>query len=275
MSSSGAKKLLAPSCPALFRHWIDGGNKPTKSMDRGTAAHKELLGVGAVVVPIDADDWRTNVAKDAAAKAHAAGRIPMLLKDYVPLRDMVRVVRADPDAGPLFTPGVGLVERSLFWVDPEFGVWRRARLDLMIPGSATDPLIVVDFKTCTAVDEASMAASMANYGYAKQGAWYLDAAQAVGLVGRSGAIFLLVFQMTDPPYLVRVAQPTPEALQWGRVQNRKAVAVYRDCVRSGVWPGYPPGVVSLSNPRWADYQLEAAWERGDLDVSTDTEAMTG
>jgi hypothetical protein len=133
--------------------------------------------------------------------------------------------------------------------------------------------LIIDFKSTGSVDTASMAKSMATYGYAQQGAWYLDAAEAVGLTGPAGAVFLLVFQMVDPPYLVRVAQPTPEAIQWGRVQNRKAVQVYRDCTQTGVWPGYPPGVVSLANPRWADYQLEAAWERGDLNVSNDTEGM--
>jgi hypothetical protein len=240
-------------------------------MNFGVAAHRSLLGVGAQVVVVDADDWRTKRAQQQQKDAHAAGRVPLLLRDYAKLREMETALRQHPEASALFTPGAGLVERSLFWVDQEFEVWRRARLDLMIPWSDTAPCVVVDYKTTASVDTASMAKSMVTYGYAQQGAWYIDAVEALGLAPEGDVVFLLVYQMVTPPYLVRVAQPDPEAIQWGRVRNRKAVSVYRDCELSGIWPGYPSGVVPLANPRWVDYQLEAAWASGELDVRTDTE----
>jgi hypothetical protein len=241
-------------------------------MDFGTAAHWRMLGVGSPIVVVDADDWRTKAAQQQKLEAHAAGRVPMLLKDYARTREMESVLRAHPEARELFRPGRGTVEQSMFWVDFEFEVWRRARLDLIIPGNDTDPMWIIDYKTGAAVDVASMEKSMATYGYAQQGAWYIDAAEALNLVPPAGVVFALVFQMSDPPYLVRVAQPDPEALQWGRVQNRKAIDTYRECTRTGVWPGYPQGVVSLSLPRWSEKQLETAWDNGDLNVSIDTEA---
>ena len=272
LSSSGARRLLPPSCPALFHHWRHQQGPRTKAMDFGTAAHWRMLGVGSPIVVVDADDWKTKAAQQQKAFAHAAGRVPMLLKDYARTREMESVLRANPDARKLFRPGLGAVEQSMFWVDFEFDVWRRARLDLVIPGNDTDPMFIVDYKTCQGVDIVAMEKSMATYGYEKQGAWYIDAADALGLVPPSGVVFVLVFQMSDPPYLVRVGQPTPEAIQWGRVQNRKAIDTYRDCTRTGVWPGYPAGVVSLALPRWTEKQLENAWDRGDLTISTDTEA---
>jgi hypothetical protein len=271
LSSSGARKLLAPSCPALFHHWRHRAGPRTKAMDFGTAAHWRMLGVGSPIVVVDADDWRTGAAQTQKKTAHAAGRVPMLLKDYARTREMESVLRAHPDARKLFRPGRGVVEQSMFWVDFEFEVWRRARLDLVIPGTDTDPMMIVDYKTCQAVDVAAMEKSMATYGYAKQGAWYIDAAEALDLVPMTGVVFLLVFQMSDPPYLVRVAQPTPEAIQWGRVENRKAIDTYRECTSTGVWPGYPAGVVSLALPRWTEKRLENAWESGALDTSNDTE----
>jgi hypothetical protein len=271
LSSSGARRLLPPSCPALFHHWRHRTGPRTKAMDFGTAAHWRMLGVGSPIVVVDADDWKTKAAQQQKAFAHAAGRVPMLLRDYARTREMESVLRANPDARALFHPGRGAVEQSMFWVDYEFEVWRRARLDLVIPGDDTDPMIICDYKTTVGVDVTAMEKTMATYGYAQQGAWYIDAAEALGLVGPAGVVFLLVFQMSDPPYLVRVAQPEPEAIQWGRVLNRKAIDTYRECTRTGVWPGYPAGVVSLALPRWTEKRLENAWESGALDTSNDTE----
>jgi hypothetical protein len=41
LSSSGARKLLAPSCPALFKHDQDNPQPHKKTFDIGTAAHKD------------------------------------------------------------------------------------------------------------------------------------------------------------------------------------------------------------------------------------------
>ena len=275
LSSSGARRLLPPSCPALFRQWR-ADQRMTPSQTRGVAAHKRLLGVGPKIVVVDADDWRTNAARDQRDQALAAGHVPLLLKDYAQVREMERQLRAHPDAGQLFAPRIGKVEQSLFWVDPEFGVWRRARLDLMLPGTPEHPMLVVDYKTTKAVDDASLSATMANFGYHQQGAWYLDAVEALALTPPAGAVFLLVFQMATPPYLVRVKQPDPEAIQWGRVRNRAALDVYRTCTLTGQWPGYEPGVTSLSLPRWANRQLEADWESGEYHIgepNNDTEVI--
>jgi hypothetical protein len=271
LSSSGARRLLEPSCPALFHHWRHRAGPRTKAMDFGTVAHWRMLGVGSPIVVVDADDWKTKAAQKQRLAAHAAGRVPMLLKDYARTREMETALRADPDARNLFRPGVGAVEQSMFWLDFEFQTWRRARLDLVIPGDETHPMVIVDYKTTGAVDVASLAKTMVTYGYTQQGAWYIDAADALDLVPAAGVVFVLVFQMSDPPYLVRVAQPEPEAIQWGRVKNRKAIDTYRECERTGVWPGYPRGVVSLAMPNWTERQLEHEWESGAFSISTDTE----
>src|SRR2546421_646443 len=65
LSSSGARKLLPPGCPALFAYEREHPPEPTATFDLGHAAHKMVLGVGPEVVKIDADNWRTNAVKDA------------------------------------------------------------------------------------------------------------------------------------------------------------------------------------------------------------------
>lgn len=271
LSSTGAKKLLAPSCPALFRHWQLNGQDYRPEFEFGHAAHTEILGVGAPIAIIDAEDWRTAAAKDGRDAARRDGKTPLLLREWEQVQDMADAVRAHPTASKLFQPGAGKPEQSLFWVDQEFGVWRRAMLD-WLPNSGAGPFIVDDLKSANSVEPGHLSKALYEYGYAQQAAWYIDGVEALGLSGDFEPVFLLVFVMKTPPYLITVAQPTPEAIQWGRVLNRKALDTYRLCVETGHWPGYADGVISLSFPGWVERQLEAAFDRGDLDPITLTEA---
>jgi hypothetical protein len=76
VSVSGAKKLLPPSCPAIFKHERDQGQQQRDVFDFGKAAHKEALGVGPELVVVDADNWMTKAAKEAKAAAYADGSVP-------------------------------------------------------------------------------------------------------------------------------------------------------------------------------------------------------
>lgn len=272
LSCSGAKKLLPPSCPALFRHWADHGQAPKDEFDFGHAAHAEVLGVGAPIAVVDADDWRSSKAKEAKKAAHAAGETPLLRRDYDTVQAMARALRDHPVASALFQPGTGQPERSLFWFDDEFGTWRRAMLD-WLPGTTDGRLIIPDLKTCSSAEPGSLARVFFQYGYHQQCPWYIDAAEALGLAGGFEPAFVFVFIEKTPPHLVTVAQPSPEAIQWGRVLNRKAIDVYRHCKQTGRWPGYADDVISLSLPAYAERQLEAAWESGALDPVTRLEAI--
>lgn len=270
LSSTGARMLLAPSCPAKYRWYADHGRPPKKEFDHGHAAHGVVLGVGEPVVVVDADSWRTKAAKEQAAEARTAGAVPLLVADWQTVLAMAAALRAHPIAGPLLAPGTGRPELSLFWHDPEFDVQRRARLD-WVKGR-----IVVDYKSCRSAAPDDCARSMADYGYGMQGDWYKAAAQALGVVDDDAA-FMLVFQEKTPPYLVSVCEPDADALAAGRDLNRRALDTFARCQASGVWPGYAVGagstddrIVPLSLPRWSAVQHEIARDRGDFDTEADT-----
>lgn len=272
LSASGAKRLLPPSCPALFRYWDTHGQAPKAEFDFGRAAHAEVLGVGAPIVVIDADDWRTKAAREQRDAAYAEGSTPLLPADYKRVKAMADALRRHPVASALFRPGAGLPEQSLFWFDDEAGVWRRAMLD-WLPNATDGRLIIPDYKSCASAEPGALARAFFKYGYYHQAPWYTDAAEALQLASGFEPAFVFVFQEKDPPHLVTVAQPNPEAMQWGRVLNRRALDVYRQCTETGHWPGYTDDAISLSLPVYAERQLEAAWERGDLDPITRLEAI--
>jgi hypothetical protein len=248
LSSSGARKLLPPSCPARFAYEREHPPAPKDVFDLGAAAHSLVLGKGAQVTVVEADDWRTKAAKDARAEARDAGYVPLLTAEWAQVQAMAAAIRAHPLASALLCRGDVQAEQSYFWHDEAFGIWRRARFDSARQGP--NRLIITDYKTTTSADPASFARSVANYGYHQQAAWYLDAADAC--LGEDAA-FVFVAQEKTPPYLVTVCELDGPALLAGVTLNRRAMEIYRDCTEAGAWPGYQPddGIALISLPSWA------------------------
>ena len=229
LSSSGARKLLSPSCPAKFRYEADNPPAAKDYFELGSAAHKLVLGAGTEIITIKAPDWRTKAAKDERDAARAEGFLPLLTAEHEQVLAMAAALRAHPVASALFNPERGKPEQSLFWQDAPTGVWRRARLDWLPDVSARERLIVADYKTSASASPAAFARSVANYGYHQQDAWYRDAVRAVGL--SADPAFLFVVQEKEPPYLVTVAELDTPSVQAGRELNRQAIELYRACSR--------------------------------------------
>lgn len=266
LSSSGARLLLPPNCPALYRHRVDNPAPPKRVFDFGHAAHKEVLGVGPELVVVDAPDWRTKAAREARDTAYEAGSVPLLFDEYDQVQQMAAAIRRHPVASVLFNPERGRAEQSLFWVDPETGVWRRARLD-WLPDNISDAgrLIIPDYKTAASGDLRAIQRAIHAHGYHQQNAWYQDAVVALQLAEQ--AAFVFVFQEKTAPYLVTVVEVDAAALAIGRTLNRKALDVYRHCTATGRWPGYADDDIALvALPTYAEIQHDAAVARGDYDL---------
>lgn len=255
LSASGAKLLLPPSCPALYRYRRDHP-KHSAAFDFGSAAHRYVLGAGAHVTVIAADDWRTKKAKDARDEARQHGFVPMLPAEYAEVRAMTTAVHEHPLAAALLDPGRGQAEQSLFWLDEDTEIWRRARLDYL-PRPGAGRMIIPDYKTCERADRESARKAIANYGYYIQAAQYTEGVRALGL--DDDPAFVFIFQEKNPPYLVNVVQLDDEAMEAGRQRMRLACEMFRDCTSSGIWPGYSdftrdPDTISL--PPWVARPLE-------------------
>jgi hypothetical protein len=110
---------------------------------------------------------------------------------------------------------------------------------------------------------------MADYGYHQQGPFYCDVLSWLGLDHGLDPRFVLIAQEKTPPYLVTVASPSAEAIEWGRVLNRKARDIYRTCMETGEWPGYPAVPVELNLPGWLLALYENAHAAGLYDTASD------
>lgn len=249
LSSSGARRLLPPSCPALFRHERDHGRPPRDTFDFGHAAHRLVLGAGNDLAVVDADDWRSKAAKDARDSARVEGLVPILAADYAKAQAMAAAVRAHPIAAALIDPDRGRPEVSLFWSDDDTDVWCRARIDWLPDPVEARRLIVTDYKTTTSAEPAGLPRAVASYGYHQQAAWYLDGIQATGIA--DDVAFVFVAQEKTEPYLISVYELDREALLIGADLNARARALYAQCTATDTWPGYSDDVLSISLPPWA------------------------
>jgi hypothetical protein len=255
LSVSGAKKLLPPSCPAIFKYERDNGQPQRDVFDYGKAAHKEALGVGPEIVVVDADNWMTKAAKEAKAAAYADGKVPLLAKDVAAIDQMGTALRAHPIASALLDPDHGRPEVSGFWRDPGHDVLRRFRLD-WLPETDGGRLIVPDYKSTACAEPGAIRKAVANFGYHQQHAWYVDGIAALELA--EDIAFVFIFQEKTAPYLVTVVELDTEAVLLGRKRNDQALQVFAECTAIDVWPSYTSEVELISLPSWATYTLENA-----------------
>lgn len=267
LSSTGVRKLLPPSCPALFDHWRRRGEAPKAEFDFGSAAHRLVLGVGEEIAEIKADNWRSSATRDEADEHRAAGRIPLLSKDIGTVHEMAERLREHPIASALFRPGSGEPEQAVFW--RERGQWTaedgetryapvdcRALVDWLAPKTGAR-LLLPDYKTCASAAPEDAVKAIARYGYHIQGAFYLAGLTAAGYADERSR-FLLVMQEKTAPYLVTVIEPDSTAMRLGAIRVREAIDIYAECATKGRWPGYADDVVLAELPPWETRELNGA-----------------
>lgn len=254
LSCSGAKKLLPPSCPAIFDYERRNPPEPTATFDTGHAAHKLVLGVGPDIVVVPGERWDTKEAKTQVAEAREAGQVPVKQDVFDTVTAMAAALREHPIASALLSDG-GHPESSLLWRDETTNIVRRCRLDWR-PAPKTGRTIGVDYKTGMSANPDEFAKQAATYGYDLQAAWYTDGLIACGLAD-TDAQFVFIVQSKKPPYLVTVCQIPTADIRIARVRNRQAIDLYADCTARNHWPGYADNdVAHVALPYWHTRQFE-------------------
>lgn len=255
LSSSGARAMLPPSCPARYRWELDNpGTGSTRAFDLGTAAHRLVLGAGEPIHVVDAPDWRTKAARAEAETMRQAGYVPLLAHDYAVVEAMATTLRAHPVAAALLDPNRGgAAEQTLVWQDQRTGVWCRALIDWLPTPTPGRRYIVPDYKTANAADLESLRRAMATFRYHQQAAWYVDGIRAVGLDPEPGFVFIV--QEKAPPYLVTIYYPDAIAMRGAAGLNHVARTRWAHCNATGEWPGHATDIVELSLPPWSEREF--------------------
>lgn len=265
ISSSGLRTIWAQS-PAHY--YVDSPLNPKRAPqpDRpafalGRLAHKLLLegsdGLSEEFVtrPEQWLDWRTKDAKQWRDDMIAAGKTVITDADLAAVTGMAEALARHP----LVEQGIldGFVERSLLWKDAQTGVWLKSRPDVVPNASG----LFADLKTTASVADDDLERSLAGFGYHMQAALVGMASEAV--LGRPMEEFALVWVEKAPPHCVRVTVLTGADLDRGRMQLRRAIDQFAQCVAAGIWPG-PGGdrqdAEYLTLPPWAAKRIDERLE---------------
>jgi len=239
---STSLKTLATRTPA---HYLYDRAHPKQSaaFDLGTVAHSLILeGDESGVVVIDVADKRGAKWTAYADKARYEGKIPLLTKEMAQVTAMRDSVMAHPLARDYFTGH--RAEESVFW--EEGGLHLKCRPDAWQPGA------LVDLKTTVSADPREFGKTAYNFGYHQSAAHYQD---GVRTVAGETLPFIFVLVEKTAPYLVSIVELDEVALDYGRQMNDRAKRVYRECVETGRWPGYP-ATEPVSLPMFGMYELD-------------------
>jgi hypothetical protein len=243
-SYSQAKVLL--ESPARYKWQQDNGGRPGKrEYDYGHTAHAKVLGVGLDIAVIEAADWRTKAAREAAEEARAEGKAPILRHEADRIDLMAQAIEAHPQARRILTTE-GEVEASIFWTDADTGVECRGRVDKL---AATDSgLVNVDYKSTTDASPSGFAQLAARFRYHLQAATYDDGLRHIT---GEGAPCVLIAQEKEPPYLVGFYTFSDWDMDRGLDLWRDALDLLVKCRADNEWPGYPDAITELALPSWA------------------------
>ncbi|MFC1420809.1 PD-(D/E)XK nuclease-like domain-containing protein [Streptacidiphilus cavernicola] len=253
LSSSGARLLINPSCPAKFRWAMDNPQPPKKTFDYGTAAHRMVLGDGPELVLVDAKLWNTDKIRAEVAAIRAEGNVPLKRDEMQMVKDMAAAIRQHPVASKLFDPDSGKPEQSLFWQDKATGVQCRARLDWLRHADG-GRLICPDYKSAADASTKAFNWAVQDYRYHQQAEFYKDGIRALGLA--EDVPFLFVVQEKSAPYLINIIELDPLWLLMAVDRNKRARETFARCMETGEWAGYPNEIQMVSPPAWLETEHE-------------------
>lgn len=261
LSSTGAKLIL--ESPAKFKHQVIDGNRVHRdAYDLGTAVHTKVLGVGHAAVTCPPELLASNGAmstKEARAwkaEQQAAGVPVVSVAELDAIDAMAESVLAHPTARMLLDRP-GHAEVSVF--DEWLGVKRRGRFDYLPDEGG----IAVDLKTSLDASVRGFAKSAVAFGYHIQRAHYLDILQKLGRT----ADMLFVVVEKSAPYLTAVHRLNDQFAEMGEAEALEAVDVYKRCMDSGVWPGYPDEPTEIQPPMYAIYDYQDKYESEGLQIA--------
>lgn len=265
---------LLDRCPraAWFDSWLNPhrpAESSTPAQSVGTLAHALFLENSKaklhVIDPNDyptkssgniPDGWTNKEIRAARDQALAAGLIPVFPEVAASVEGMVLEARAymetvreqEPAVHALFSPGGGRSEVTIVW--EEDGCLFRIRPDRLAAKLCGD---VKTTKT-TAEPDRWGRTQLFGMGYYVAAAFYRR-----GILAATGnrveSVYLV--QEQDAPFMCSLVGLDAAAYQLGQKKAERAIAIWKQCMKHGRWPGYPARVAYPDTPPWEMAREEA------------------
>jgi hypothetical protein len=173
---------------------------------------------------------------------------------------MAEAVLAHESARPILEVAVHREVSVFAEVD---GVPSRARFDAL-SGETRRGIIAADVKTTDCATKTEFERSVAKWGYDLQAGHYEDVYLASE--GRPVAEFYFIAVEKNAPYEVGVFLLPELWAQIGKQKAAEARRIYRECVESGVWPGYDTAIQYLDPPTWLVFDHETRYDSEGINI---------
>jgi hypothetical protein len=246
ISSSGIKKLL--DCPRKF-HWeyILGNREPASdAMELGTLFHTAVLEPDKFKDSFLVNDDHRSSKAFKEFKADHPGEIIIKTPQMEQLRLMFDAVMAHPVARALLE-SAGAVEQSYAWTDKDTGTLCKVRPDKLSLYKGRK--LLVDLKTAATARPEDYEKAIYNFHYHLSAAMYLE-----GVVENNDPheAFVHIVVEKKAPFITEVYNLDQKAMETGMEQFRVGLELYKECTKTGVWPGYTDGTINdIGIPYWA------------------------
>lgn len=224
--------------------------KSSKEKELGTLGHRLVIGKGGEIVVIDADAYRTTLAKAQRDSAKAAGKIPVLAHKLPEAQEMADACREQLDAmgyDHIFRDG--MKECVLVW--EEGGTWFRAMVDNLHIDEYSKTAEIHDLKTVgRSSHPKACAAQIAALSYDLSLEFYSRGLAKLrpDLAGRIETSW--VFLETKRPFAATPVEINGEWKMAAEMKCDRAIALWRKCMAEGNWPYYVTERVRLDPKPW-------------------------
>jgi len=200
-------------------------------------------------VCLDFPDWKTNKSKEARKQVRDSKKIPLLTNQYDGVMEMVEVARRELKNSELnIDIKDGFSEMTYIWKEGE--TYCRIRPDWI----RKDGKLCLDYKTTAQLaDPESYSRIVVNNGLDIQDAFYR---RGISSVDNIEPDFYFMVQEVEPPYLCSFIALDLQFQDMGEQKVTRGLNLWRECMRTGVWPAYSQNIYTIEPP---SYSL-AAWE---------------
>lgn len=267
MLSSSIAKLLCNETPwhAWTAHPRLNPNyvrEDSEAFDIGTVAHALMLqglsaghiikatrwegrGKNRVDTGEPVEDYRTAEAREERDAARLARKIPILASQWARVEVMVLSgqlqLKLNRSAKDAFTNGKP--EVTLIWEDD--GVWCKARLDWL----HDDYKKIDDYKTAANANPETLGRVIDSNGLDIQEAFYRRGIQVLTGIDPS---FRFIFQEKTEPFALCSIGMNPMWQTIGEKKRLFALDLWKKCLVTNEWPGYPNETCYPNMPKWAE-----------------------
>ncbi len=240
LSHSMMEKLR--KSPAHFKYYRENPGDPTNAMMFGSAYHCKILQphlFHTLFEVVPKGGYKT--LKDGKITIPETNKVS---GGYDDILAMAKALRERKVVSNLLSGGEA--EVSYFWTH-KLGFSCKARPDYR-KGN-----ILIDLKTTIDASPEAFAKAIANFGYHRQGDWYMHGVAANKVEAEH---FIIIAQEKKPPYEVGIYRLQEEDLYLAHIEDDLLCQKYEECSSTGNWSGYSHNIENISLPQWAVKQAK-------------------